>query len=116
MDGSRISKIETDENPNPEIQTLAVIAGALEVELFALFHTRPEESPGHAYDSGGPSGTGDPNWEQLLTRARAIVGGDFPEADSLEGDVLQAHAVLDRAVRRLGRAYANRRAAGDDER
>jgi len=74
---------------------------------------RPERETGHTEICGGVGGgTGmvvDPVNEEVRTRMLALIDREHSAPDTLEGDVLKAHAILTRAVQRLGRAHAAHR-------
>jgi transcriptional regulator with XRE-family HTH domain len=114
-DGPRVGRLEKG-SENPTVETLDKLASALGIDVHALTVPRPED-PGHAGEVGGDAiGVGvDPVIEGVREQMLALLDREDSAPDSIEGDVLKAHAILTRAVQRLGRQAAARRAAGGDE-
>lgn len=89
-DSSRISRLEKG-TENPTLDTLDKLAAALDVDVSVLLEPRPEES-GHV--AGGSDGS------EILAAYLARIDEEAPAEDSWRGDVIQAIAVLTRALRR----------------
>lgn len=115
---SQLQKILSGENPKPQVDTLERIARACDKELEDIF-ARPEVKAGHDKGIGGTgnsAGVGlDPIMAGIIEAAQRLVDAEDSAPDSIEGDVLKAHAILTRAVQRIGRSHANRRAASGDD-
>lgn len=116
-----IHRILDNKTEDPGFNTVFRLAHAFGAEVAeriaaSMVTTRPEES-GHARQLGGDTSAGlDSLVARTLDAYRALADREDSAADSLEGDVLKAAAILNRAVQRIGRAEAPRRAAGEDER
>lgn len=104
----QVSRWERGEDANPGLLSLQQLATALAVEI-ADFFPRPDAGAGHDHTIGGGGESGgvgmgsDSDLGRILERFRVIADRDDPAADSLEGDVLKAAAILNRAVQRIGR-------------
>lgn len=93
MDRYRLSKIETGENDNPELDTLRLIAEALDVDIGEIFILpRPELEAGH--------GEQPRQYFAVLENLVAELDAQVPAEDTWRGDVLKAIAALNRALRR----------------
>lgn len=91
MTAPQLKKIATGANPRPQIDTLERIANAMGLTLAQLVaEARPEEPIRDAVESH-------PLLEALL---RQLDAAEPVAEDSWRGDVLQAIAVLTRALRR----------------
>jgi transcriptional regulator with XRE-family HTH domain len=121
VDASKLSKLENDKPVNLTLKTIERLAAALRVAPLELFvQPRPEEMPDHV---GGIGGVGseagssiNPLAAEFYTKFLEAVDRDDPAPDTLEGDVLKAHAALTRAVRRIAGARAHPRASGEPDR
>ena len=116
----QVSRWERGEDANPGLVSIQQLATALDV-VIADFFPRPEKDTGHGtaeIGDGVSNGTGlgvDPVLAGVLAAARELVDREDSAPDTIEGDILKAHAILTRAVHRIGRAHANRRAAGGND-
>lgn len=88
-DGPRIHRLEKGAE-NPTLDTLDRLAVALDVDVSALLAPR----------SGEDAGRDRTQVDSLLASFVARLDSDTPAEDSWRGDVLQALAVLNRALRR----------------
>lgn len=109
---SKVSEIASGKNPDPQWSTVERLARGFELPLHVfLAGPRPERASGHVQSVADL----DPVLAGIIAAAQSIVDAEDSAPDTLEGDVLKAHAVLTRAVQRLGRAHADRHATrGND--
>lgn len=116
-----IHRILDGTTKDPGLTTVAKMAVALgpavAQRVASIVFPRPEESGDADVGGGTSSGAGvgaDPVIQSIWTAFQEVVDRDDSAPDSLEGDVLKAAAILDRAVQRIGRASAARRQGGQN--
>lgn len=90
-DGPRVHRLEKG-SENPTLETLDKIADALEIDVSELLNPRPEGATGRADNRSQDLA--------ILEELLSVVDRETPAQDSWRGDVLQAIATLNRALRR----------------